>query len=521
MKRWLLLTLLVLLPVSASGNDSERGGLREWLVEARLGLQRVMNQAGSGDVVAARAEATRVYLDYYEVLEGWYGPGGAHAKEPLATRIADGEAAFHALLRASTPAELERQARDLDRALYEMNRLALRSGVPLYPARSAGHSTQTVSTSYRFVSPELTPWVQELDRSEAAYSEGRYNDALRFVERLYLEGFEPLESRLPGNVTGTIERLIHLQLRPGLKAESRSLAGDFASLRAELGRADEFLARGGSFWFGATNSFLILVREGLEAVLLVGALLAYLAASGASKRDRRRIWLGAAGGITASIATWILAITVIPISGASRELVEGITALVAVCVLLYVSHWLFQKTYIHDWKAYLRDHLGSALTRGSAAAMMGLSFAAVYREGFETVLFYQALLFDVGGRAVFAGFLPGVLVITAVGWAVIRAGVKLPLKRVFAVTNTILLYLAFVFLGKGVFNLQESGAFAAHPISWLPSHPALQQLLGFYPLVETILAQVVLAVLLTTAVIVYRLRAIRVKTDRPEQAVAA
>jgi high-affinity iron transporter len=201
-------------------------------------------------------------------------------------------------------------------------------------------------------------------------------------------------------------------------------------------------------------------------------------------------------------------------------MVEGMTALVAVVVLLYVSHWLFQKTYIHDWKAYLREHLGSALTRGSALAMMGLAFAAVYREGFETVLFYQALLLDAGGRSVLTGFLPGVLVIAAIGWAIIRAGMKLPLKQVFAVTNSILLYLAFVFLGKGIYNLQESGAFSAHPISGLPSHPALQQLLGLYPLVETILAQALLAVLLGLALIVYRRRMVRARAGAAARAEA-
>jgi high-affinity iron transporter len=171
-----------------------------------------------------------------------------------------------------------------------------------------------------------------------------------------------------------------------------------------------------------------------------------------------------------------------------------------------VSHWLFQKTYIHDWKQYLREHLGAAVSHGSGWAMVGLSFAAVYREGFETVLFYQALTFDSGGRAVLAGFIPGALLIGVVGWGIIRAGVKLPLKRVFAATNLILLYLAFVFLGKAIFNLQESGAFAAHPISWLPAHPALQQLFGFYPLVETIVAQAALAVLLVSVLLVYKVR---------------
>ena len=172
----------------------------------------------------------------------------------------------------------------------------------------------------------------------------------------------------------------------------------------------------------------------------------------------------------------MVAATLIPVSGASRELVEGVTALVAVAVLLYVSHWLFQKTYIHDWKTYLEEHMGRAVTRGSALAMAGLAFAAVYREGFETVLFYQALMFDAGPAAVLAGFAPGILVISAIGYGIVKMGLRLPLKRVFAITGAVLLYLAFVFLGKGIYNLQEADLFAPTPLPGVPNHETLRQL---------------------------------------------
>lgn len=522
MRRWLaLLTVVLLLPASLSGREAPRTGLREWVTEARTGLQRVMRLAADGDLAGARAEASRVYLDYYEVLEGWYGTGGTYAREPLSARIAAGEAAFHELLRSTNAAELQRSARELEASLADLGRLAVRLGVPLYPSGKVESNVQLEASPERpFVSAELVPWEASLAAAEAAHARGSYTESLRLVEQFYLEGFEPLESRLPAGLTASIERIIHLQLRPALKAHSGS-APTFAALRSELSRADQFLAQGASFWFGAANSLIIIVREGLEAVLLVGALLAYLTAARATRKERRRIWLGAGAGVIASLLTWVIARTLIPIGGASRELIEGITALIAVGVLLYVSHWLFQKTYIHDWKTYLRDHLGSALSRGSAFAMMGLAFAAVFREGFETVLFYQALVFDAGSRAVLAGFAPGVIIISVIGWAVIRAGLKLPLKRVFAVTNTILLYLAFVFLGKGIFNLQESGAFAAHPIGWLPSHPLLQQLFGFYPLVETLLAQCALAVVLVFAVLAYRVQIARQSRMEPGRALAA
>ena len=225
--------------------------------------------------------------------------------------------------------------------------------------------------------------------------------------------------------------------------------------------------------------------------------------------------MGVTGGVAASAATWVLAVTLVPVSGASREMVEGVTALIAVAVLLYVSHWLFQKTYIHDWKTYLQEHVGRAMTRGSALAMAGLAFAAVYREGFETVLFYQALMFDAGASAVLAGFVPGILVILAIGYGIVRLGLKLPLKRVFAATGSVMLYLAFVFIGKGLYNLQEAGVFAPHPLAWVPDHEALRQLFGLYPLAETIVAQAAFLALLGAGALWYRARRARPRRALP------
>ncbi|MEX2281373.1 MAG: FTR1 family protein [Gemmatimonadota bacterium] len=506
MKLRSLRLLLVLMLVPAAAFGSQQQGLPEWLGAIESGLSQVAKSAERGDLAGARATATQIYLDHYEVIEGWYGPGGHHAAPPLSAAIASTESAFHVLLRSSSAREVMITVSALRHDIRALERLAAEAKVPLYPDLQQSAAVSSKARMGRLQTSEIKSIAVLLEKAEAAFARGDHAGSVKLVEELYLEGFEPLESRLPSDIVSSIERVIHLQLRPALKSSdgTASARAGFVELNVRLSEADAFLARGGSFWFGAFNSLVIIVREGLEAVLLIGALLAYLTAIRASARDRRRIWLGAGAGIGASLLTWVAASTIIPLGGASRELVEGITALVAVAVLLYVSHWLFQKTYIHDWKQYLRDHLGSAISRGSGLAMMGLSFAAVYREGFETVLFYQALLFDAGGKAVLAGFLPGVMIISIVGWAIIRAGVKLPIKRVFAVTNSILLYLAFVFFGKGIYNLQESGAFSAHPISWLPSHPALQQVFGFYPLIETVGAQLALATVLALVFMFYQ-----------------
>ncbi|HJU87146.1 MAG TPA: FTR1 family protein [Gemmatimonadota bacterium] len=482
---------------------ADEPGLIERLETIRGGLDEIERSLARGDREGARALALRLYLDQFETIEGWWGPGGPHGTPALASRVREAEAAFHALIQADGAA-LPTAAARLRHAIEPIELEARKPGVLLRPeARSPSASTAAPDANAldgppEMRSAEIASLAAELERARTAYAVGDRDAALAAVEHGYLESFEPLESRLPSDLVGRIERAIHLTLRPSIRAADpvADVDASFAALYADLALADSQLSGGASFWFGAVNAFAIIFREGLEAVLLIGAILAYMSRTAVGARHRRQVWLGVAGGVAASVATWVLAVTLVPVSGASREMVEGVTALLAVAVLLYVSHWLFQKTYIHDWKAYLQEHVGRAMTRGSALAMAGLAFAAVYREGFETVLFYQALMFDAGPAAVLAGFAPGILVILAIGFGIVRLGLRLPLKRVFAVTGSVLLYLAFVFIGKGLYNLQEAGVFAPHPLGWAPDHEALRQLLGLYPLAETILAQAAFVMLL-------------------------
>lgn len=482
-------------------------GLIERLEAIGSGLEDLDRSLSAGEGDRARAIALRLYLDEFEPIEGWWGTGGPHATPALAATVTAGEEAFHGLI-AADAAELSAAAARVRAALRPIEREARAPGIVLVPSQPAAPDASGPVAVPSADTPEIAALLSELERSRAAYRDGRAEPALAAVEHAYLEGFEPLESRLPSDLVGRIERAIHLTLRPSIRAGAPvgEIDAAFASLYADLELADQRLSGGATFWFGALNAFAIIFREGLEAVLLVGAMLAYLGRMAGGRRYQRQVYAGVVAGVLASLATWVAAVTLVPVSGASRELVEGVTALVAVAVLLYVSHWLFQKTYIHDWKAYLEQHLGRAVSRGSAFAMAGLAFAAVYREGFETVLFYQALMFDAGTGAVLAGFAPGILIIAAIGYGIVRLGLRLPLKRVFAVTGSVLLYLAFVFIGKGLYNLQEAGLFSPHPLPWMPDHEALRQLLGLYPLAETVLAQAGFLTLLGAAALWHRAR---------------
>lgn len=522
LSRLLAVVALAVASGASAQAAADTAGLPAWLASARSGLAEAAEAAATGDMRAARSVALRAYLDDFETVESYYGPGGPYEAAGLSSRVTAGEQAFHELLRGgSDPASFRRLALSMQSQMDKIGASARAAGVPLVPAASVVASSGAVAgrSVGEAQTPEIRAVLAQLGDARSALAAGDARRALALVEAAYLNDFEPLEARLPGDVAGSVERAIHIGLRPALaRSDTEKAQAAFDVVEAGLLRADAALRAGGSFWFGVVNAFAIIVREGLEAVLLIGALLAYLGASRSSASHRRQIYAGMGVGVAATFLTWLVARTLVPIGGAGRELVEGVTGLVAVGVLLYVSNWLAQKTYIQDWKTFLRERADAAATAGSALAMAGLAFAAVYREGFETVLFYQALLFDAGAKAVLAGFVPGLLLIVGIGVGIIRLGIRLPLRKVFTVTNAILLYLAFAFLGKSLYNLQEAGLFAPHPIAWFPDNGVLRQLLGLYPVLESLLAQVAFLGLVGVTYVVYR-RAAR-RADAARQAAA-
>jgi high-affinity iron transporter len=504
-------------PASGLIAGTPEGDLDRWVTDIRSGIAPLTEEAKTNGS-AAQGKALNLYVTRQEYIEMYYGAGGRlNASAALGTEVEAAETRFHELMKllGTQPVDVPavekavaaldaQQARVLE--TWQREKTRLDRDALLAPSTTV-NSTEDRGTGAPIETEEIRGITTSLSEAATAYQNGDAEKARSLVLSTYLDKFEPIESRLPGNVTNRIEHLIHVEIRPAIERgdSPEKVAGLINTVNTELSRADTHLAKGGTFWFAAVNSFVIILREGLEAVLLVGALLGYLAATNAPQRHRNQIWVGVIAGLAGTLLTWVAARVLIPINGANRELIEGATALIAVAVLLYVSNWLFQKTYLHDWKNYLRERLDSAVSSKSAFAMMILAFAAVYREGFETVLFYQALAFDASMGAVVSGFVPGMILITAVGVLIIRAGTRLPLKQMFAITNSILVYLSFVFVGKGLYNLHEAGVFAARQLP-LPDVQALRLLFGWYPLVETTVAQALYLTLIAGTFLFYKRR---------------
>jgi len=251
-------------------------------------------------------------------------------------------------------------------------------------------------------------------------------------------------------------------------------------------------------WEAFFQSFLIIVREGFEAILVIGAVVAFLLKTGHRER-LRSIWLGIVLGVVASLATAVVLKTLLAAMPASREIVEATTMLVAVVVLFSVSYWLISKVEAAKWQKFIREKVNSALEHGGGKALALVSFLAVYREGAETALFYQAL-FNEGpnvGLPLTLGIIAGFAVLAVIFTLFYRYGVRIPMRPFFTVTSLLLYYMAFVFLGKGVRELQEGNIMR---ITVIPGGPHVEAM-GIYPSVETLTAQAILVVLLVFATV--------------------
>jgi len=304
--------------------------------------------------------------------------------------------------------------------------------------------------------------------------------------------FEPLETPARARSPGTVAALERhfADFRGAVAARDlRSAERSMNAIEAGLPGVKALIGPPASGWGAFLQSLLIILREGLEAILVIGAVVAFLIKTGHRER-LRSIWIGVLLALGASAATAVVLATVLRALPATREVIEGATMLIAVVVLFSVSYWLISKVEAAKWQKFIREKVDAALQHGGGTALSLVAFLAVYREGAETALFYQALLNE--GTNVMLPILGGI-VVGGAALAVIftlfwKYGIRIPLRPFFAVTSVLLYYMAFVFMGKGIRELQEGGAIS---ITVLPGWPHVDAM-GIFPSVETLLAQLVL-----------------------------
>jgi high-affinity iron transporter len=340
-----------------------------------------------------------------------------------------------------------------------------------------------------------------VDQSLAAAQAGDRERAYDLAREAYLDHFEyaeiPLRLRDP-NLVLDLE-FSFAKLRNGIRdgAPLSELNSTAQETRVGLRKVDLTLADPGlaapilAFFF----SFTILFREGLEAVLLLAILLGSLEA-GRARNFRRPLGLGVLGAVVASALVWVLATVVIDIAPLQRELLEGVTAVVAVAVLFAVTFWLVARLEQRRRMEFMRARTAGAIAAGSALAFAGLGFTAVFREGFETVLFYQALILFAQGLLewVALGAAAAAAALGVVGWAVLKLGKRLPVKQLLLAGASTLLLLSVAFAGNAVRSLQEGDWISVTPIDggWARLPVYLAELTGIHPTREGIFVQLVL-----------------------------
>ena len=333
----------------------------------------------------------------------------------------------------------------------------------------------------------------KLAASLDAYQAGDAKKAQSLALAAYLDGVEPIEPMLAVRDAVLLRELEAAMARMRAALRDRAPLDEVQTRAGEVDalfdRVDDTLQGSGADATAAfLGSFTILVREGLEALLIVIAMIAFLRRAG--RRDALR-WVhgGWIVALLAGAATWAVATWLIDISGAQRELTEGLSALFAALVLLSVGIWMHQKSMAGRWQEYLKSKLAAAMNARSAMFLFLLSFVAVYREVFETILFYVAMWNPQDAGAIIAGFVAGAVVLAFIAFAMLRLGMRLPIGTFFAASSVLIAILAVVLVGKGVAALQEAGWVAEH----LVSGPRID-LLGIYPTWQTLLAQLAVAV---------------------------
>lgn len=332
----------------------------------------------------------------------------------------------------------------------------------------------------------------------AAYKRGEREHASQLAIQAYLEGYELVETSL-SNVDSDLMRRGERAMmdvrgaiqsgEPVAQVEAKALEADkvLAEAREKLG--GEALSAPATF----TAALIILLREGLEAVLVLAAIFAFLGK--AQRGDAKRyVHLGWVAALALGALTWIVSSKVIAISGASREVTEGVTALISAVMLLYVGFWLHDKSHAAGWQKFINAKVGGALSTGTIWTLALISFLAVYREIFETVLFYQALASQAGPEghgALVAGVASGALALAVTTWAILRWSARLPLGAFFAGSALLLAVLAVVFTGQGIAALQEA--------SWVDAN-ALGSIrvpmLGIFPTMQSLAGQAAVASLI-------------------------
>jgi high-affinity iron transporter len=334
--------------------------------------------------------------------------------------------------------------------------------------------------------------IEELKKTLALAQEGQWPEAQAAAVKAYLDGVEPAEAELrsrDAGFTASLEQSM-AEVRGVLqrRAPIADVESKIASADGALRRAEGVLAQGiasPAFTFSVAAG--IFLREAFEAVLILITLLGVIRSMG-TRSALLAVHAGWMIAVLFGLVTWFFSGWLIAISGAQREMLEAVTSLLAVTVLLYFGFWLHQKSEFGKWHAFIKDKVNSAVEGKKLWALGMISFMAVFREAFETVIFLRALLIEAGPQqqmAMAAGVILSFILVLALAAALVRFSVKIPLRQLFALSSLVMVVLALILVGKAAHSFQETGLLT---VTTLPVSLHVD-LIGVYPTYETLVPQ--------------------------------
>mgnify|MGYP001721695051 CR=1 FL=1 len=368
------------------------------------------------------------------------------------------------------------------------------------PSRAQGQSWGDVATTINRIIDE---GVAAFRAGDAKGGKDKVNDA--YYKNYETTGMEKqVMSRISGVRVSQVEMEFSLLKKAMTDNDSSAVDEHYATLsnfvREDANTLDGYTGKAAesssasSPWLAQfLPSLLVILREGMEAILVVAAVLAYLAKAG-HKDKTGIVWGGVGLALAFSVGLAVVFSYVSSLAGANQELLEGFAALFAVAMLIWVSNWMINKSSNEAWDRYIKDKTDASLTRGSLLGLAFISFLAVLREGAETILFYVPIVTAAGDKVhyVWIGLAVGLVALVIIYLLIQFAAVRIPLRPFFTITSLLMAFMAFTFTGSGIGELQEADVVSLTPISGFPTI----DLLGIYPRVENLAAQaIVLAII--------------------------
>jgi high-affinity iron transporter len=396
------------------------------------------------------------------------------------------------------------------------------------PAQGATSGAGSVSRDEAIV--QLRTTSISIDQTLSLLKAGNRKQAFTAAKAGYLSHFElveiPLRAANPELTLKAEETFAEIRALIRTDAPTGEVRDKVVELRGLVSDAERQLTSKGiaapSVVFG--QALIITLREGLEAVLLLAILLGYLEAS-KNGQYRRHILYGVGAAVVATVASVFLVDQLFSVLPFGREVLEAITALLAVAVLFYVSFWLIARLEQRRWLEFLKARIWTAVSAGSAVSLVLIGFTSVFREGFESVLFFQALTsFGTGlGWYIAAGVLAGAAVLVAIATAVLRYGRRLPVRTFLTVALLFVMATSVAFLGNAITALQNADVLHFTRLEGWPHLPIfLAQATGYSPTLESVVAQALLAgVYVSGALYVFGIRPRRERGGAPAAATPA